>query len=71
MVDLGERYAVAVNNAGMVVGDGWAWTADGGMINFPGMLSAVAVNDAGQVVGTGFTTDGSQHAFLWTPRRLG
>lgn len=74
VIDLGGDGAVAVNNAGQVVGnDGssaFSWTASGGRIRL-GTLGgsysyAYDVNDVGQVVGYSETATGSYHAFSWT-----
>ena len=69
--------AVAINNAGQVVGyagdrlaaRAYLWTP-GGAVQDLGTLGgasswAYAINQAGQVAGASTTADGKQHAFLW------
>ena len=71
--------AVAINDAGQVVGHGdtargdrhaFIWTATGGMLNLGTLGGATStasdINEAGQVVGRSQTASGAEHAFVWT-----
>jgi probable HAF family extracellular repeat protein len=83
MVDLGEGRALAINNAGQVVGymsssgPAFYWDSDIGMIQLSDLLLpnsgwrelhyASDINKRGQVVGMGRTDNGKIHGFLMTP----
>jgi probable HAF family extracellular repeat protein len=66
--------AVDINDSGQVIGhittarsgQGFVWTAEGGMVVLEESLGPVAINNAGQVAGTMTLPDGSIHAFLWS-----
>ena len=78
--DLGTGTAVAINEAGEIVGDA-VW-ADGGDAFFwrqgtrtmlPSLGShrtiVVDLNDSSMVTGSSRTTQGKSHVFVWTPER--
>ncbi len=75
VVRLGNFNAVALNNAGQVVGSAarplpGAWLWQNGSIFDLGNLggtdvTATAINDLGQVVGESSTASGASHAFIW------
>lgn len=72
-------FAVDVNDAGQVVGNGdragspmqaFVWTASGGVVEIGtlggNVARAEAINNSGQVVGVSTTASGAAHAFSWT-----
>ena len=70
------KFALAVNDQGQVVGNGFLYTG-GQFLSLRGLLpapstsqwstlNATGINDAGQIVGQGLI-DGQEHAFLMTP----